>query len=96
MNEDYNINLTRLVAGELFFLLGMTAAREMYGKSYFSLGIGEKNAVDQAVRGAVQANCQAMTPDFVRQVTVPPMPVAAPQKPAVGFQPSNPIPKSEA
>jgi hypothetical protein len=28
----------------------------MYGKSYFSLGIGEKIAVDQAVQGMVSGN----------------------------------------
>jgi hypothetical protein len=39
----------------------MTAAREMFGKSYFSLGLSEKFAVDQAVLGMVAANYQSLT-----------------------------------
>jgi hypothetical protein len=44
-------NLLRAIAAELHLLNGMTAAREMFGRSYFSLGIGEKTAVDQATIG---------------------------------------------
>jgi hypothetical protein len=62
--EKFNENLMRAIAAELHFLVGMTAAREMYGKSYFSLGVGEKIAVDQAVTGMVAANYQGiMTPE---------------------------------
>ena len=43
--DEYALNVLKLVASELRLLNGMTAAREMYGKSYFSLGIGEKIAV---------------------------------------------------
>ena len=40
--ENFNDNLLRMIAAELHFLSGMTAAREMFGKSYFFLGAGEK------------------------------------------------------
>ena len=53
MPEDFGENLLKMIAAELYFLLGMQASREMYGRSYFSLGAGEKQAVDQAVLGAV-------------------------------------------
>ena len=43
----------------------MTAAREMFGKSYFSLGVPEKVAVDQAVLGFVSSNYQVLTPEFL-------------------------------
>ena len=35
--DEYALNVLKLVASELRLLNGMTAAREMYGKSYFSL-----------------------------------------------------------
>ncbi len=83
--DKFELNLLKLVAAELYFSLGMRAAREMYGKSYFSLGVGEKLAVDQAVHQTVQANFQGLTPDFVMFQTA--------QKP-VGFL--NPtVPGSE-
>ena len=41
--DEYALNVLKLVASELRLLNGMTAAREMYGKSYFSLGIGGEN-----------------------------------------------------
>jgi hypothetical protein len=59
--EKFSDNLMRAVAAELHFLNGMTAAREMFGKSYFSLGVSEKIAVDQAVLGMVAANYQSLT-----------------------------------
>ena len=62
--DEYALNVLKLVASELRLLNGMTAAREMYGKSYFSLGIGEKIAVDQAVQGMVSGNFHAVTPEY--------------------------------
>jgi hypothetical protein len=47
--ENFDTNLLRWISAELYFLLGMQAAREMFGKSYFSLGAGERIAVDNAV-----------------------------------------------
>jgi hypothetical protein len=43
----------------------MTAGREMFGKSYFSLGPAEKGAVDQTVNGIAAGNFQAITPEFL-------------------------------
>jgi hypothetical protein len=61
----FNTNLMRMIAGQLHCLVGMTAAHEMFGKSYFSLGIAEKVAVDNAVNGIVAGNFQAITPAFL-------------------------------
>jgi hypothetical protein len=46
-DELFSENLLRAIAAELHLLNGMTAAREMFGKSYFSLGAGEQAAVNQ-------------------------------------------------
>jgi hypothetical protein len=37
--ETFDQNLMRMIAAELHFLGGMTAAREMFGKGYFLLGL---------------------------------------------------------
>jgi len=63
--EKFSDNLMKVVAAELRFLNGMTAAREMFGRSYFSLGASEKIAVDQAVLGMIAANYQSLTPEFL-------------------------------
>ncbi len=59
--QSYETKLLRLVAAETFFLCSMTASREMYAKSYFSLGVAEKQAVDQAVLIQIGGNFQALT-----------------------------------
>jgi hypothetical protein len=79
--EKFSDNLLRAIAAELHFLSGMTAAREMFGKSYFSLGIGEKGAVDQAVFGMVAANFQTLTAESLagRSSILASMPRTAPK-----------------
>lgn len=64
-NESFEQNLLRMMAGTLHFLTVMTAGREMFGRSYFSLGVAEKTAVDQAVLGFVGANYQQITPELL-------------------------------
>jgi len=86
--DKFQLNLLKTVVAELYFSLGMQAAREMYGKSYFSLGVAEKVALDQMVQNSVNANFQALKPDLPMFQTA--------QKP-VGFQnppPSTPEPPS--
>jgi hypothetical protein len=78
--ETFSENLLRAIAAELHLLCGMTAAREMYGKSYFSLGVAEKAVVDQTVTTMVAGNYQnVMTPEGLRsQTTTQPMGFRAP------------------
>jgi hypothetical protein len=89
--NDFDTNLLKMAVAELYFLLGMQAAREMYGKSYFSLGVAEKATLDGVVWQNVSGNFQQLQPDFAMFQTA--------QKP-VGFQtPSGTkaeSPKSEA
>jgi hypothetical protein len=84
-DEDFSLALTKLLCAETFFLCSLTASREMYGKGYFALGSGEKQAVDQAVLSAVGANLNSITPQWLG--------VADPKK--TGFQsPQSPDPSS--
>ena len=91
-NGEFETNLLRMIASELYFSLGMQVAREMFGKSYFSLGTGEKAAVDQMVLAQVGGNYQTLTPDFLKgagtkqpvgfqATTAPTPPVASPSQP---------------
>lgn len=89
-NENFDTNLLRWIAAQLYFSLGMQVSHEMFGKSYFALGEGERIAVNNAVGGSVRGNYQAMTPDFLVGQEAPPKNPAA--KPPVGFQ--NPNPKT--
>lgn len=66
MADDFGINLLKAITAELFFLCGMQAAREMYGKRYFALGVGEKAAVDQATIAMIGGNYQLITPEWLQ------------------------------
>jgi hypothetical protein len=64
-DETFEQNLLRMLAGTLHFLTTLTAAREMFGRSYFSLGVSEKAIVDQAVVAQAAGNFQVITPEFL-------------------------------
>jgi hypothetical protein len=70
-DNSFETNLLRLIAAELHFLSGMTAAREMFGKGYFSLGASEKLLVDQTVYSFVTANYQGATPESLKEQATP-------------------------
>ena len=61
--EKFSDNLLRAIYAQLHFQSGLLAAREMYGKSYFSLGVTEKNALDQMVFGTIASTYQSITPE---------------------------------
>jgi hypothetical protein len=63
--EKFSDNLFRMIAAELHFLNTMTVAREMYGRGYFSLGVGERQVVDQTLFQTISGNYQALTPEFL-------------------------------
>jgi hypothetical protein len=91
-DDPYDTDLMKWIAAELYFLAGMYAAREMYGKSYFSLGAVEKGAVDQIVLGQVGSNFQALTPELLNSLKAK---TAAPPPNPVGFRvPSAPAQSS--
>jgi hypothetical protein len=67
--DEFQINLLKTIAAEIYFLCGMQAAREMFGKAYFALGQTEKASVDQAVVGFVTANFQWLKPETFQDQT---------------------------
>ena len=69
--QKFGDNLLRAIAAELNLLNRMTAAREMFGKSYFSLGGGEQIAVNQAVFGIVATNYQNLTAESLATQKAP-------------------------
>jgi hypothetical protein len=63
---EFETNLLKLIAGELYFISCMDASREMLGKNYFSLGVAEKASIDQVVLGAIGSNFQSITPELLK------------------------------
>jgi hypothetical protein len=64
-DKTFDQNLLRMIAATQYLNAGLTVAREMFGKSYFSLGVSEKVAVDQAVFQMVAANYQMINPEWL-------------------------------
>lgn len=79
---DFATNLLRSMLANLYFQTSMQVSREMFQKSYFSLGNAEKIAVDQAAFGHVASNYNALTPEFYGQ----------PDRQPVGFGTAHPAP----
>ncbi len=75
-HEPFESSLLRLLAAEVWLMVSMSASREMFGKSYFSLGMAEKAALDHWVAGTIGANYYSITPELLRM-----------QQPVPGFQP---------
>lgn len=55
-DEVFSDNLLRMIAADLHLLTTITAAREMFGRGYFSLGHPEKIAVDRSGRARTFAS----------------------------------------
>ena len=64
-DENFPVNLMRMIAAEMHFQTALLTSREMFGRSYFSLGQAEKIAVDQAVNGFVGSNYRDITAEFL-------------------------------
>ncbi len=82
-NEIFTENLMRALVAEMHFLNCQMAAREMFQRGYFALGVGEKLAVDQAVLAAIGGNYTGVTPEWL----------AGQQQNPVGFVHPTPNPK---
>jgi hypothetical protein len=67
----------RLIASELGLLLMLTAAREMYGRGYFSLGVTEKETIDRLVAESSLRIAEGLSGGGVEDQGAP--------KPRVGF-----------
>ncbi len=65
MDERFAINLLRMIAASAYYQCALATSRDMFGRSYTSLGIGDKTAVDQAVLAYVGSNFQTITPELL-------------------------------
>lgn len=65
MDEKFAINLLRMIAAQMALQNALSVSREMFGRGYYALGVGEKQAVEQAVFGALAANYQQITAAFL-------------------------------
>jgi hypothetical protein len=93
---EFETNLMRAHLAAVWFSLGLQTSRELFGKSYLSLSLPEKTAVDQAVLAAVGANYQAMTPEWLAaQQARQPIGFQAPTGTPPQARPSQTPPKSE-
>jgi hypothetical protein len=83
--ETFSTNVMRLIAAELHFQSVLSASREMFGRSYFSLGPIEKQSIEQTVIGIVANNFQTLTPEFLAgQEVREPMGFRVPTEPPAG------------
>ena len=80
MAEEYTENLLRAAVAQLQLLTTLLAAREMFGKSYWSLGTGERVAVDQTAFAMAGMNYQELTREA--------FPGSSKQEP-IGFRPAS-------
>lgn len=86
MPESFSDNLLRMIGAVLYQMLTHQTAREMFGKSYMSLGAAEKLSLEQTVFQMVASSYQAITPENLRSQQQ--------HKPQAGFQ-SDPTEKAK-
>jgi hypothetical protein len=71
-SDEFDTNLLRLACASQYFVASMMASREMFGKSYFSLGAEEKQTLDQTVFRSIFGNHASITPaTFAGQTPAP-------------------------
>lgn len=63
--SEFEANLLRMIAAELWLSNRLQVARELLGKSYLSLSVAEKGTVDQLVFGTLAADYQTITPEWL-------------------------------
>ena len=67
--HSFEGDLLRLLVAEIWFAISMKAARELFGRSYFALGMGERLALEQVVAATVGAMYSEITPALLRPQT---------------------------
>ena len=65
-DERFEENLVRVAGACLYHISHLLTAREMFGKGYYSLGLGEKTTVDQTVLQSVAAYYSQITPEVLK------------------------------
>lgn len=80
-NETFTENLMRVLVSEMHFLNCQMAAREMFQRGYFALGVAEKAAVDQAVLATIAGNYVGVTKEWLAGPQLNPVGFVHPEKP---------------
>ena len=65
MSEKFSEDILRFIAAEVHLLNAQTAARELFGRSYFSLRPGDRNEVNQKVYRSVFNLYRWVTPEHL-------------------------------
>ncbi len=66
-NNEYSENLLRLIASCVYSSLFLQASREMFGRSWYSLGAAEQQAIIQAVTAQVGYNMNFLTLEVLKK-----------------------------
>lgn len=75
-DHPFETNLMRLIAAELRSLNCIATARDMFGKGYAELGVGERAVVDQTVQSMVAGQFHSLTPAVFEPAQKPEEPKA--------------------
>ena len=73
-NEEYQINLLRLLAGQLHSLLLLTAAHDQYGKGFAHLTEDEQKDVEASTSAYAVYFLRLLTPQRIVQLLEEPTP----------------------
>jgi len=65
-HQNLEVDLLRLLVAEVWLAISMKASHELYGRSYFSLGVGERVALDHMLAAMVGATYSDITPALLR------------------------------
>jgi hypothetical protein len=65
--DEFDRNLLKFIAASVFASLSLEVAREMFGKSYFALGAGERISADQAAQAMLWGNINGLKPEIFAQ-----------------------------
>ena len=72
---DDSQNLIKMMVSQLYLLNQQMAAKDMFGRGYFSLALPEKAAVDNTVWGTALAVSQSLTPEILTGTAATQQPV---------------------
>lgn len=83
--EDFQSNLLKMIAASAYSGFCLAASRELFGKSYYALGLVEKEACDRTALGQVLTNYREITPALLSNA---PQQEAQKQRNLPGFAPA--------
>jgi len=64
--SEFDTNLLRMIAAELWFSNRLQVARDLFGRGYLSLSPTEKGVVEQTVFGVLGADYNLITAEWLQ------------------------------